>query len=288
MTRVIARAYRHPANGMDGDSMKRRHWAITLTTAIALTGAVVMPASALSATTAAAPPVATKGCSGYKYAGNQARDLANEGVYGDIRAVGAKYGGTSGNHMAVWLGSNTAEHADPSSPVFGEDWVQGGYVTGRIDAFTEKSTVLYAEATGPGYGPTGKMFPQYKVDNRFFASEMTTTTKDKGKYGLYYMFTGSTLIDSSWLINRTNTDSVAVIESYGTGQPGLACPSISDGLFGTTGSNNHYNSGTILFDIKHGFVSYRWQTDIPTNTLHNAPYHSHYWSKYDAFQADGS
>jgi hypothetical protein len=227
----------------------------------------------------------TFGCTGYKYAGNVARNYANEGVYGYIRAVGEKYGGTSASHMAAWLGSNTPPNSDPESPIDEEDWVQGGYMIGSADGVTVGSQTMYAEATGPGYGGILNLYPQYGLGNQFFESSITSTTS--GSYGLYDMFDNGTLIGDSYLIDPTDTDQQALIESYGASDL-AACPSISDGLFGTTGSNDSYNTGTELAIIRHGYEPDLWQSEISTIKVAESPYKSHYWVNYSAYQAYGS
>jgi hypothetical protein len=254
---------------------------------LAIAPAIASAASSAPSHTSAgqrATATTTYGCTGYKYAGNVTNNAANEGVYGDIRAEGETYGGTSSSHMAAWLGSNTPED-DSQSPIDDEDWLQGGYLIGSADGVTVTSQVMYSEATGPGYGGILDLYPQYGLGNQFFESSITSTTS--GSYGLYYMFDNTTLIGDSYLINPTDTYQEALIESYGASII-AACPSISDGLFGTTGSNDSYNSGTEIFIIRHGYEPDLWQSEISTSEVANSPYVSHYWVDWSAYQAYGS
>jgi hypothetical protein len=237
-----------------------------------------IPAAATSAS------ASVFGCDGYLYAGDHTNNAANEGVYGDIRAEGETYGGDSGSHMAAWVGSNTPAGADVSSPYDQEDWVQGGYAIGDLDGVITTDQVMYAEFTGPGYGPTPNYFPQYGLGNQFFESTITSTTS--GSYGLYYMFDNSTEIASSWLINPTDTYQDAVLESYSASVV-AACPVMTDGLFGTTGSNDSYNESSEIAIIRHSYVTDLWQSEISTYEYEGSPYTAAYWVNYSAFHSYG-
>lgn len=237
-----------------------------------------IPAAATSAS------ASVFGCDGYLYAGDHTNNAANEGVYGDIRAEGETYGGTSSSHMLAWVGSNTPEGADASAPYDGEDWVQGGYGIGDVDGVITTDQVMYSEFSGPGYEPTPYYYPQYGLGNQFFESTITSTTS--GSYGLYYMFDNSTEIDSSWLINPTDTYQDAIQESYNA-QVVEACPSMTDGLFGTTGSNDSYNESSEIAIIRHSYVTDLWQSEISTYEYEQSPYTAAYWVNYSAFHTSG-
>jgi hypothetical protein len=237
-----------------------------------------IPAAATSAS------ASVFGCDGYLYAGNATNNAANEGVYGDIRAEGETYGGDSQSHMLAWLGSNTPAGADSSSPYDQEDWVQGGYGIGTIDSVTTTDQVMYAEFTGPGYGPTPNYFPQYGLGNQFFESTITSTAS--GSYGLYYMFDNSAEIASSWLINPTDTYQ-EVLQESDSASVVAACPSMTDGLFGTTGSNDSYNESSEIVIIRHSYVTDLWQSEISTYEYEESPYSAAYWVNYSAYHTSG-
>ena len=251
--------------------------------AIALLGFI--PAAATSTSAATSAGASTFGCKGYYYAGNHTRNAANEGVYGDIRAEGETYGGDDQSHMLAWLGSNTPEYADSSAPYDGEDWIQGGYGIGTIDGVTTTDQVMYAEFTGPGTGPTPNYFPQYGLGNQFFESTISSTTS--GSYGLYYMFDNSTEIADEWLINPTNTYQDANLEAEGASAV-AACPAMSAGLFGTTGSKNSYNEASEIAIIRHSYSTALWQGEISTSEEQSSPYTASYWLTYSAFNTYGS
>ncbi len=233
-------------------------------------------ASATPKQAAAAPATSF---TNYRYAGNEANNAANEGVYGDIRAESESYGGSSSNHMAAWLGSNTGKTADSGNM----DWIQAGYIIGSADGLTETSQVMYEETNDytVGWHAVMNPYPQFGLGNQFFESIMTSQTS--GSRGLYYMFVGTTLIGQSWLIYPTDTYQEALVEGYDNGS---SSPSISDGLFGTTGSNNSYTSSTQLGIISHA-GNELWGTEISTSTVSEAPYTGHWWVDFSAFQGYG-
>ena len=91
--------------------------------------------------------------------------------------------------MGVWLGSDVGD----SDTDNGLDWIQGGYMIGSADGYTETAETMYAEIEDPSYPDADLMlYPSYGLGNQFF--ELTETTTTSGSRGLYYMFDNSTLI----------------------------------------------------------------------------------------------
>lgn len=268
-------------------------------TVIAVVTVIPVAASASSSTSASeggfqrnvntvsrSAPATTYGCESYKYAGNETASASYEGVYGYVDAEGLSYGGTPTNHEVAWIGSNTPSGVDSQEPASGGmDWVQGGFGVGDVDALVLLAPVVYSEATGPGYDGVLDTYPQDGLGNQFFESIMTTTTN--GSYGLYYMFDGTTEIGDSYLIDPASTEQEALAESYGSSAV-AACPSITDGLFGTTGSDDSYNSSTELNVLESNSVPYLWDSSISTGLAEDPPYQANYWADYSAFQAYGS
>jgi hypothetical protein len=262
----------------------RKTWIVAAVAALAAM-TLVSPVTAQAATSAPSLRTAepdTTGCVGYKYVGDETNNAANEGVYGDIRSGSITYGGTSAAHLGVWLGSDVAD----SSTDNGLDWIQGGYFIGSADGHTETGEVMYAELEDPTY-PDGDLllYPSYGLGNQFFESTMTTTTS--GSYGLYYMFDNSTLIGEAYLLNPTDTDQQAVLESYGASSS-AACPTAAGALFGTEGTADEYDPASEIFIIRHGYISDTWGTEISTTKVANSPYSGTWWQNYYAFTGKGS
>ncbi len=217
----------------------------------------------------------------YRYAGDITNNAANQGVYGYIRAEGESYGGSSSNHMAAWLGSNTSATADEGN----EDWIQAGYLIGTADCCTETSQVMFEETHDYYTNFTGELsvYPQYGLGNQFFDSIFTGQETSGVVRGQYYMFVGSTLIGTSWLISPTDTYQEALIEGYDASG---SWPSVSNALFGTTGTNGSYNTSTELgIDSHQG--DELWQGEISTDPYQQAPYSASWWVYYSAFHAYG-
>jgi hypothetical protein len=100
------------------------------------------------------------------------------------------------------------------------------------------------------------------------------------------MFDNSTEIATSWLINPTDTYQDANLEAYGASAV-AACPTMSNGLFGTTGSNDSYNEASEIAIIRHSYVTDLWQSEISTAEWESSPYSAGWWVNYSAFQTYG-
>ena len=261
----------------------RRTWVIAAATALTALTVVGSPVAAQAASAAhrSAHPDTT-GCTGTRYVGDETNNAANEGVYGDLRSETITYGGTSASHVGVWLGSDVGD----SDTDNGLDWIQGGYMIGSADGYTETAETMYAEIEDPSYPDAHLMlYPSYGLGNQFFESTETTTTS--GNRGLYYMFDNSTLIGEAYLLNPTDTYQEALLEMYGASSS-AACPTSSGSLFGTEGTAGEYDAASEIFIIRHGYVSDTWGTEISTTKVTNSPYSGTWWQNYYAFTGKGS
>ena len=101
------------------------------------------------------------------------------------------------------------------------------------------------------------------------------------------MFDNSTLIGEAYLLNPTDTNQDAVLESYGASSS-AACPTSSGSLFGTEGTAGDYDAASEIFIIRHGYVSDTWGTEISTTQLHDSPYSGTWWQNHYAFTGKGS
>lgn len=231
---------------------------------------------------------------GYQYSGYYSSNYTNAGLQGDIDVSKLNVGNINNQHALIYVSSQSKADGNAGA---GSDWLQVGYGKGDVDNNITGTVAVYEEAsdynTSGGAGPVAHWY-NYDIGNHYFMTYYQGQTDSHGR-GLYKAWYGlgsnSHYLGEAWEVGPTANRLFGQFEGDTFIGGSENCPSLSWGLYGSTGDISNVkktvNTEMMILNSSSSWVD--WAYGKIATTLHlNGNYSLTDYNAYDLFESQGS